>query len=140
MKLSNRHKKFADYYIKTDNIYRSARAAGYSESYSRGNAAKLIYDVSIREYINKQMEKLRKPTIATAEEVLEYLTRVARGEEKEYKMVMINGERKLIEVNPDLRERTKAAELLGKRYALFVDRQEIDIEVNKSLEDFFGVD
>jgi uncharacterized protein YacL (UPF0231 family) len=35
------------------------------------------------------------------------------------------------------KERTKAAELLGKRYAIFVDKAQVQIE-EKKLEDFMG--
>ena len=141
-KLTPRQRKFADNYIKTANIYQSAIEAGYSENYALKRGGYLLEIVGIKEYVEKKMEKVSKPTIATAEEVLEYLTRVARGEEKEQEAVYNSdaGKVELVDVTPALRERTKAAELLGKRYAIFTDKKEIDVNVNKNLEDFFESD
>lgn len=115
--LTVKQKKFADEYIKTGNAYRSAVNAGYSENYSKGNVVKLLENVSVKTYLNKRMKKIASEQIADATEVLKYLTRVIRCEELE----------KDIEGNsspPKISERTKAAELLGKRYALFTENIE----------------
>lgn len=138
-KLSPRQKKFCDEYIKTGNYYQSAIAAGYSANYA-SRQDYLLEIVGVQEFLHKRMEKLAKPTIATADEVLEYLTRVVRGEEKERAVITDKetGDRIEVDVTPDLKERTKAAELIGKRYAIFTDKQQVDVNVNKSLEDFFG--
>lgn len=140
-KLNPRQKRFCDEYIKTGNYYQSAIAAGYSENYA-SRQDYLLDIVGVRTYLDNHMKKIAKPTIATAEEVLEYLTRVARGEEKEQEAVYNSntGKVELVDVTPALRERTKAAELLGKRYAIFTDKKEIDVNVNKNLEDFFESD
>lgn len=140
-KLNPRQKRFCDEYIKTGNYYQSAIAAGYSENYA-SRQDYLLDIVGVRTYLDNHMKKIAKPTIATAEEVLEYLTRVARGEEKEQEAVYNSntGKVELVDVTPALRERTKAAELLGKRYAIFTDKKEIDVNVNKKLEDFFESD
>lgn len=138
-KINPRQKKFCDEYIKTGNYYQSAIAAGYSENYA-SRQDYLLDIVGVKEYIEEHMQKLAKPTIATAEEVLEYLTRVARGEEKEEEAVFnaTSGKVEIVGVNPPIRERTKAAELLGKRYAIFTDKQQVDVTVDKNIEDFFG--
>ena len=61
---------------------------------------------------------MQSARIADAEEVLQYLTRVMRGEVKDQ-----------FDLDPTIQDRTKAAELLGKRYKLFVDKQEISGKV-----------
>lgn len=55
--------------------------------------------------------------IATAEDVLEYLTSVMRGEEKDQ-----------FGLDASLSDRTKAAELLGKRYMLFKEQLDVNLE------------
>lgn len=61
---------------------------------------------------------MQSERIADAEEVLRYLTKVMRGEVKDQ-----------FDLDPTIQDRTKAAELLGKRYKLFVDKQEISGKV-----------
>jgi len=59
---------------------------------------------------------------------LEYLTEVMRGEKEEVDVFFDDhGREREIRQPPKVRERTKAAELLGKRYAIFVDKQELEI-------------
>lgn len=48
--LTLKQKQFADEYIRTGNAYQSAVNAGYSVSYARGNAIKLLENVSINKY------------------------------------------------------------------------------------------
>lgn len=60
------------------------------------------------------MESLQKDRIASADEVLQYLTGVMRGEIKDQ-----------FDMDASIQDRNRAAELLGKRYKLFVDKQEV---------------
>lgn len=55
MKLTLKQQKFADEYIKTGNVYQSAKNAGYSENYAKGNSVKLLENVSVSEYIENRM-------------------------------------------------------------------------------------
>ncbi len=113
-KLTPKRKKFADYYIETANLYQSAMKAGYSKNYAKSQAHKLLENVGIKKYIEERMEKLDKERIASADEVLEYLTKVMRGNIKDQFGLEIS-----------IQDKTKAAELLGKRYRLFTDKVEI---------------
>nr|WP_238555950.1 terminase small subunit [Paenibacillus alvei] len=54
--------------------------------------------------------------VASQDEVLEFLTQVMRGEVKDQ-----------LGLETPVKERSKAAELLGKRYALWTDKQQIDV-------------
>lgn len=141
MKLTERQKAFCDYYIETLNATEAARRAGYSEKTAKEIGCENLTKPNIQAYIQERMKQMDKERIASAEEVLEYLTRVMRGEEKE-KLLEYNeeGEETIISTPPSIRNRTKAAELLGKRYALFIDKGQVDVSVNKSLEDFFEDD
>lgn len=141
MKLTIKQQKFADEYIKTGNVYQSAKNAGYSENYAKGNSVKLLENVSVSEYIENRMEELKSKAIADQTEVLEYLTSVMRREKKEVVVVTVTKEEskwvdgkkqttktevpELVEIPAKLSDANKAAELLGKRYKLFTDKQEI---------------
>lgn len=59
MKLTERQRRFADEYIKLGNIEQAAINAGYSKAYARGNAHKLVANVSISEYIENHVESSR---------------------------------------------------------------------------------
>lgn len=62
--------------------------------------------------------------VAEAQEVLEYLTSVLRGESEAE--VIVDGAP--AKKHPDEKERLRAAELLGKRYSLFAERLETKSE------------
>ena len=82
-KLTKKERIFADEYVKTTNGTQSAITAGYSEKTARSKGSQLLTKINVRQYIDAVMNERSKDTIATADEVLEYLTRVVRGEEKD---------------------------------------------------------
>lgn len=125
-KMTLKQQRFADEYIITGNATQSAIKAGYSSKYANTNANKLLQNTTIKNYIDVRLAKLESEKIATQEEVLQYLTSVMRGEKTE-PLLVLNGEgtQKVIQAVPNVQSRTRAAELLGKRYGLFLDRQEI---------------
>ncbi len=140
VKLTIKQKAFCDYYLISLNATEAAIKAGYSKKTAAVTGFENLRKPNIKGYLEQRLEKADKERIASADEVLEYLTRVIRGEEKEKTLLFDKetGESIEVDITPGLRERTKAAELLGKRYAIFTDKKEIDVNVNKSLEDFFG--
>ena len=128
MKLTIKQKKFADEYIISGNAYQSAKKAGYSENYSKGNVIKLLENVRVKAYIDDRLKEIQSKKIAQQEEVLEYLTRVIREEETEKILkYTMTGEQELIEIPPTIANKTKAAELLGKRYSLWTENTNLTI-------------
>lgn len=120
-KLTPKQQAFADYYIETGNATEAARRAGYKKPNVQGSQN--LEKLSIKSYIEERVKALDEKRIAKGEEVLQYLTKVMRGEEKDQ-----------FGLDPSLQDRTKAAELLGKRYRLFVDKveQKVDATVNST--------
>lgn len=58
---------------------------------------------------------------------MQYLTRLMRGEEKETEMINVgNFEQQLVEVPVKHSVRKQAAELIGKRYAMWTDKQAVE--------------
>ena len=125
--LSPKQKRFADEYIKTGNAYQSAINVGYSKQYAKARSHKMLENVSINQYIDNNLEIIQKESIAEADEIMRYLTRVLRGEEKEEILVYVgDGMQEIQTIRPNAKDRIKAAELLGKRYRMWTDKQEID--------------
>lgn len=105
--LSEKELKFVEAYLEHGNGTRASKEAGYgykSDKVHGVNASKLLAKAIIREYIDDHNAQLRKSTIATAQEVMEYFTRVMNGE--------INDQ---FGLEAPLSERTKAAQELAKR-------------------------
>ncbi|MDK0734984.1 terminase small subunit [Clostridium perfringens] len=132
MKLTPKQKAFAEYYIETGNATEAARKAGYKGKNLNRIASENLSKLVIKNYIDEKMKELESKRIAKAEEVLEYLTRVLRGEETEQVVVTENigdfmSEAKVVDKEISAKDKIKAAELLGKRYRLFTDKIEADV-------------
>ncbi|MDM0481049.1 terminase small subunit [Clostridium perfringens] len=132
MRLTPKQKAFAEYYIETGNATESARKAGYKGKNLNRIASENLSKLDIKSYIDEKMKELESKRIAKAEEVLEYLTRVLRGEETEQVVVTENigdfmSEAKVVDKEVSAKDKIKAAELLGKRYRLFTDKIEADV-------------
>ncbi|MGU0353888.1 terminase small subunit [Clostridium perfringens] len=132
MKLTPKQKAFAEYYIETGNATESAIKAGYSKKTARVIGQENLLKPALKSYIDEKMKELESKRIAKAEEVLEYLTRVLRGEETEQVVVTENigdfmSEAKVVDKEISAKDKIKAAELLGKRYRLFTDKIEADV-------------
>ena len=115
--LTIKQQRFADIYIETGNATQSYIDAGYkatTREVAEANARKLLGNYSVKTYIDNKMSEIQKNTIASQEEVLEYLTKVMRGEEKDQ-----------FGLDASLQDRTKCAELLGKRYGTFKEKVDV---------------
>lgn len=122
--LTKKERMFADTYIETTNMTQSAIKAGYSKRSAGVTGSRLLKKAKIKQYIEAVMEERSKSTIATADEVLQYLTRVMKGEEKDQ-----------FGLDVSVADRTKAAELLGKRHMLFTDKVKLDAEIEIDISD-----
>ena len=82
------------------------------------------------------MKQIKTEKIADAQEVLEYLTSVMRGEQKE-QVALLTGEgvQDLVQKDVSAKDRLKAAELIGKRYALFTEKVELQGETTVQIVD-----
>lgn len=86
----------------------------------------LLTFVDLKQYIETELEKLHSAKIADAQEVLEYLTAVMRGQHTEQVLKLVgDGIQTVTDIDVSAKERIKAAELIGKRYALFSDKMDL---------------
>ena len=114
--LRGKQRKFADNYIKSGNATEAYVNAGYkvrSNETARANASRLLTNANVKAYIEKRLKQLESAKLATAQETLEYLTSVMRGEQTET-VVTAKGLYKNVEVSA--KDRITAAKELLKRY------------------------
>ena len=124
--MNAKNKLFVSEYIKDLNAEKAAIKAGYSPKYARSIAYKLLTKADIKKAIEIELEEVRKANIAEAIEVEEFLTLAMRGEKKEEVLIGVGGgEQQVGEIQVSMKDRIKAAELLGKRHALFTDKKQI---------------
>ena len=127
-KLNDKQKAFADYYIESLNSYESAKRAGYSEAYAKSQSYKLLENVGIKNYIDERMESKDNYRIASQDEILQILTDIARGiTEEEVVQFSQLGEELRTTRKPTIKDRMKASELLGKRYRMWIDKVEANV-------------
>ena len=125
-KLTLKQKKFADEYIISGNAMKSAIEAGYSKKYAKSDSHKLLENTGIKSYIEERLAELNSEKIADQEEILQYLTSVMRGDTTEQTLIgMGQGFQETTYIDVGAKDRIKAAELLGKRYSMWTDKQEL---------------
>ena len=134
MKLTEKQKAFCDYYIESLNAAESYKRAYVckSDNTARTNGSRLLTNANVKSYIDERLKQIENNRIANSKEVLEYLTRVIRNEETEQVVVTDKvgnymSEAKVINKELSAKDKIKAAELLGKRYKLFTEKVEADV-------------
>ena len=129
-RLTEKQRRFADEYIRTGNITQSYLIAYPNvkkESTARAAGSRLLTKVNVRAYIDERLEELKKESIAEQDEVLQFLTKVMRGEVTEEVPVGLGeGYQELKDKEPYLKDRIKAAELLGKRYMMWTEKHQVE--------------
>ena len=71
------------------------------------------------------MKEKESELIATQDEILKYLTSVMRGESTASVIIEEEGIHREYDKHPSEKERLQAAELLGKRYGLYVEKVDL---------------
>lgn len=141
--MTERQKRFCNEYLIDLNATQAAIRAGYSAktAYSIGNEN--LTKPEIQEYIQHRLDEKEDALIAKQDEVLKTLTRIMRREELETVVVTCkkrksyyddNGKKVIddaeepvmVSVPTKVSDTNKAAEMLGKYYALFTDKTQID--------------
>ena len=134
-RLTKKQKRFADEYLVDCNATQAAIRTGYSEKTAYSQGQRMLKNVEVRGYIDAQLALLHSERTADAQEVIEYLTAVMRGEHKEQTLRLIGeGVQEIADIDVSAKERLKAAELLGKRHGLFTDK----VNVSATIPVFVG--
>lgn len=102
--LTIKEKAFCREYAKTGNGRESAIKAGYAPKSANVTASKLLTHPNIHDEITRLMDKKEKKAIMDANEVMELLTAIARGEVKDQ-----------FGLDASLNDRLKAVDQIAKR-------------------------
>lgn len=105
--LSVKESKFIDVFLATGNLNHALKEAGLT-------MRSVVGKDYIQEEIKYRLDELKKETIADADEIMQYFTRVMRGEEKDQ-----------FGLDAPLSERTSAAKELARRV---IDIEQVDLE------------
>ncbi len=125
--MTPRQQKFVQEYLIDLNATQAAIRAGYSPQTAKQMGAENLSKPDLRAYIDEQLERLHNEKTADAQEVMEHLTAVMRGEVTEEVLILVgNGVQEITTKQVSAKDRIRAAELLGKRYGLFSDKVNID--------------
>lgn len=137
LKLTAKQRIFANEYLIDMNAtraYKKAYASCKKDETAAVNGNRLLRNAKVKEYIDEQIQKIEDNSIADAKEVMSYLTKIMRGEDVE-ETIVVEGtgdgcsEARCISKALNQKDRIKAAELLGKRYALFTEKVEVQAEI-----------
>lgn len=132
--LTERQKNFCLEYLKDFNGTKAAIRSGYSTKTSPEQAARLLRNVKVQDYLKLIQQSLNKQKIMDATEIQERLTLLARGETEE-EVIVVEGTglgestAKRMKKKVSARDQVKALELLGKANSLFVEK--VDADINK---------
>lgn len=136
MSLTEKQKRFIDFYIETGNATEAARKAGYASKAAYATGAENLRKPQIKAAIDARLKELEDSRIAKADEVLKFLTATLRSQVTE-PHVIVEGtgegcsEAKVIETGPSVRDRIEAAKNLLKRYPTEMDSKEQKLRLAK---------
>ncbi len=125
-----KHQIFADEWLKDMNgtrAYKTAYPHIKKDNTAATNAGRLLRNADVKNYIEEKLEEMASERTATAQEVMEFLTSVMRGEITE-PVTLLDGDgyQKVVDLRPNVQTRRAAAVDIGKRYALFTDKVDLN--------------
>lgn len=124
-KLTAKQKRFVDEYLIDLNATQAAIRAGYSPRTAAVIGAENLIKPNIKNCIDQRMKEKEASLVATQDEILKYLTSVMRGESTASVIIEEEGIHREFDKHPSEKERLQAAELLGKRYGLYVEKVDL---------------
>lgn len=114
--LTERQRKFAEYYVQCGNAEQAAVSAGYSGQYARGNAYKLVANSGVATYIKQLSEAAQTARIMTARDRQELLSDIAKDEHN------------------DAADRIRAVDTLNKMTGEYTTKVEASVQKNPFAE------
>ena len=117
--MTERQKKFAEYYAQCGNAAQSAIQAGYSEKYAGQNADKLLKNTNIADYIRNLTEVAQTARIMTAKERQALLSDIAK------------------DGGNDPIDRIRAIDTLNKMTGEYITKFQAELKTSEKLSDVF---
>lgn len=117
--MTERQRRFCERYIECKDAGRAAAEAGYRTA---GYGDVILKQPDVRSFIDKALPGVSGERIASADDILSFLTAVMRGELSDLVASKKDGVVYFTSRPPTLRERLSAAALIGRRYGMFSER------------------
>jgi len=115
MALNKRQALFVEKYLKLNNATKAAIEAGYSPKTAKQIGSRLLTNVDIASRVEKRTEKIMQSAKMEADEVLERMAAIARGNIGQF--IDVNGDIRILGMNAPLhlikRIKTKRSEKFG---------------------------
>lgn len=118
--MTERQKRFAEYYAQSGNTVQSALRAGYSENYANARAHELLGNVGVAEYIRELSERAQDERIMTAKERQALLSDIAK------------------DGGNDPADRIRAVDTLNKMTGEYVAKIQAEVKTSDKLADVFA--
>jgi phage terminase small subunit len=157
-KLTPKQQRFADEYLIDLNQTQAAIRAGYSVKTATEQASRLLTNVNISAYISERMAEHSARTGVNQERIIRELARIAfldptqlvnmdsaeiladtsvddRAAIASVKVKTMSGDVEMIEREVKFADKIKALELLGKRYAMWTDKVNLEGELGVTFVD-----
>lgn len=151
MALREKQQRFAEEYLIDLNAKQAAIRAGYSPKSAEQQGSALLRNPQVSAYIEQRMAQLSARTGVNQERIIRELARVAfldpthlvdmdsaeilestseddRAAIASVKVKTMGGDVEMVEREVKFADKLKALELLGKRYGMWVDKQQIDVQ------------
>lgn len=141
--MNHKQKQFYKEWLIDANATQAAIRAGYSKKTAYSQGQRLLKNVEGQKYLAELMAEKESELIASQDEVLKYLTSVMRGKSQSTEIVVEGigdgcSEARTVLKEPSEKERLKAAELLGRRYGLYTDKIETDVDMELNITVDYG--
>lgn len=151
-KLTPKQQRFADEYLIDLNATQAAIRAGYSPKSAEQQGSRLLSNAKVRAYIDERMAEHSKRTGVNQERIIRELARIAfldptqlidmdtaellsnaaeddRAAIASVKVKTMSGEEsEMVEREVRFADKIKALELLGKRFGMWIDKQQVDVQ------------
>ena len=119
-RMTERQKRFAEYYAQCGNTVQSALRAGYSENYANARAHELLVNVGVAAYIRELSEMAQDERIMTAKQRQALLSDIAK------------------DGGNDPADRIRAVDTLNKMTGEYVAKIQAEVKTSDKLADVFA--
>lgn len=128
MALKGKRERFCIEYSKTGNAKLAYMKAGYkykNENVAKSLGSRMLSKDDVKQRLKELSDEVKNENIASIQEIQEFWTKVLRNEEVEQVVGMTEGGPFRMSKDCNIKDRIKAAELLGRVNGLFLDKVEV---------------
>ena len=122
--LTGKRERFCIEYSKTGNAKLAYIKAGYkckNENVAKSLGSRMLSKDDVKQRLKELSDEVKNDNIASIQEIQEFWTKVLRNEEVEEVVGVAEGGPFRLSKNCNIKDRIKAAELLGRVNGIFID-------------------